>query len=339
MLDRDNLTAETGAHVTEVLFDGDAATGVAYVQDGNRREVSADEVVLSAGAIDSPRLLMLSGVGPADHLEEHDIDVRVDSPGVGQNLQDHLVASAAYECTADPEITPGEVLCQITGFESTDQGLRAPDIQYFLARVYFMRHGFDNPEEGDGMTPSCTLLRPQSTGEITLASDDPFDDPLIDPNYLDDPQDVETLVAGMERVREIGNASVLDDIRGDEGGPRATTWRPTFGRPPRPSTTPSGRRRWATTTWQWWTTGSASTARRASASWTPRSCPGSRAGTPTRRRSPSPSGRRTSSGTGSNAGRGVAWTVASRGRENQRSRGVASESPSWARNTNPLPTA
>ena len=221
VLDRDNLTAETGAHVTEVLFDGDAATGVAYVQDGNRREVSADEVVLSAGAIDSPRLLMLSGVGPADHLEEHDIDVRVDSPGVGQNLQDHLVASAAYECTADPEITPGEVLCQITGFESTDQGLRAPDIQYFLARVYFMRHGFDNPEEGDGMTPSCTLLRPQSTGEITLASDDPFDDPLIDPNYLDDPRDMETLVAGMERVREIGHASALDDIRGDEVWPES----------------------------------------------------------------------------------------------------------------------
>ena len=221
VLDRDNLTAETGAHVTQVNFDGNRATGVAYVQDGSRHEVEADEVILSAGAVDSPRLLMLSGVGPADHLEEHGIDVVVDSPGVGQNLQDHLVASASYECNADPEITPGEVLCQITGFESTDPGLRAPDIQYFLARVYFMRHGFDNPAEGDGMTPSCTLLRPESTGEITLASDDPFDEPVIDPNYLDDPKDMETLVTGMERVREIGNASALDDIRGDEVWPES----------------------------------------------------------------------------------------------------------------------
>ena len=219
VLDRDNLTAETGAHVTRVRFDGKRATGVEYVQDGTRREVDAEEVILSAGAIDSPRLLMLSGIGDPDHLSDHGIDVVADRPGVGRNLQDHLVASAAYECTADPEIQPGEVLCQVTGFERSDPGLEVPDLQYFLARVYFLRHGFDNPEEGNGITPSCTLLHPESRGRIELASDDPFDDPRIDPNYLDAEADLETLVTGMERVREIGHADALEDVRGAEVWP------------------------------------------------------------------------------------------------------------------------
>jgi len=220
VLDRDNLTAETGAEVTRVTFDGDTATGVEYVQDGQKKSVEAgSEVILSAGAIDSPHLLMLSGVGPAGHLEEHGIDVVADLPGVGQNLQDHLVASASYELTADPEIELGEVLCQVVGFEPTDPDLPAPDLQYFLARVYFMNHGFSNPEEGDGMTLSTCLLHPESVGEITLASDDPSDDPLIDPNYLDAEADMERLVQGMERVREIGNADALADFRGEEVWP------------------------------------------------------------------------------------------------------------------------
>jgi len=218
VLDRDNLTAETGAQVTQVTFDGDTATGVEYVQDGVKRSATADEVILSAGAVDTPKLLMLSGVGPAAHLEEHGVDVRHELPGVGKNLQDHLVASSAYECTRDPEIEPGEVLCQVTGFERTDPDLDRPDLQYFLARVFFLNHGFDNPD-GDGMTPSTTLLHPESRGEITLASDDPFDDPRIDPNYLDAEADLEKLVRGVKRTREIGRASALDDFRGDEVWP------------------------------------------------------------------------------------------------------------------------
>jgi len=219
-LARENLTAETGAAVTRVTVDGDTATGVEYVRNGHRKTAEASaEVVLSAGAIDSPHLLMLSGVGPADHLEEHGIDVVVDLPGVGQNLQDHLVASASYELTADPEIEPGEALCQATGFERTDPDLSAPDLQYFLARVYFMNHGFDNPEEGDGMTLSTCLLDPESRGEIRLASDDPDDDPIIDPNYLDAEADMERLVAGMKRVREIGGTDALAEFRGAEVWP------------------------------------------------------------------------------------------------------------------------
>ncbi|WP_049986121.1 GMC family oxidoreductase [Halobellus rufus] len=217
VLDRENLTAETGAHVTQIEFDGDTATGVTYVKDGSAHTVdAAEEVVLSAGSIDTVQLLLLSGVGPAEELEAHGIEVEHHLPGVGKNLQDHLVVSSAYELHGDPEIENGEVLCQVTGFERTDPDLPAPDVQYFLARVYFMRHGFDNPEEGAGMTPSATLLHPESRGEITLASDDPFDDPLIDPNYLDAEADLDTLVEGLKRTREIAHASALNEYRGEE---------------------------------------------------------------------------------------------------------------------------
>jgi len=217
-LDRDNLRAETGARVTQVLFDGDRATGVEYVQDGETRTATAEEVILSAGAIDSPRLLMLSGVGDADHLADHGIDVQVDLPGVGRNLQDHLLAHTVYECTEEVELSPEELPCQVVGFERTDPDLEIPDLQYFLARVYFMNHGFDNPE-GDGISLGATLLHPESTGRITLASDDPFDDPVIDPQYLTEQADVDTLVEGIKRTREIGRASALDDYRGEEVWP------------------------------------------------------------------------------------------------------------------------
>ncbi|MFA1611662.1 GMC family oxidoreductase [Halobellus rubicundus] len=219
VLDRENLTAQTGARVTQIEFDGDTAAGVTYVQDGSSYTAEADEeVILSAGAIDSVQLLLLSGVGPADHLEDHGIDVKHDLPGVGRNLQDHLVASSAYELQGDPEIEPGEVLCQVTGFERTDSDLPAPDLQYFLARVYFMNHGFDNPE-GDGLTPSTTLLHPKSRGRISLASDDPFDEPVIDPNYLAHEEDLDKLVEGVKRTREIAHASALDEYRGEEVWP------------------------------------------------------------------------------------------------------------------------
>ena len=220
VLDRENLTAQTGAQVTQIEFEGDTATGVSYVQDGSSYTVDAtDEVILSAGAVDSPKLLLLSGVGPADELAEHGIEVKHDLPGVGKHLQDHLVASVSYELEADPEITDGEALCQVTGFERFDPDLPRPDIQFFLARVYFMRHGFDNPEEGNGMTPSVVLLHPESTGEITLASDDPFDDPVIDPNFLAEEEDLDKLVEAVKRAREIGHASALDEYRGEEVWP------------------------------------------------------------------------------------------------------------------------
>ncbi|MFB6092474.1 MAG: GMC family oxidoreductase [Haloquadratum sp.] len=216
VLDRENLTAETGAHVTRVLFDGDRAVGVEYEQEGRRHTVEAErEVILSAGAVDSPKLLLLSGIGPADHLDDHGIEPRIDAPGVGRNLQDHLLTHAVYECTEDFELPPSSNLGENGAFERTDPGLPAPDLQYFLAPVYFMNHGFDNPE-GKGFSIGATFLRPKSRGRITLRSADPFDDPVIDPQYFDEREDLDRLVEGIKRAREIGRADALDEYRGEE---------------------------------------------------------------------------------------------------------------------------
>ena len=217
-LDRENLTVETGAQVTEIRVEDDRAVGVEFEQDGERHTADADgEVVLCAGAVNSPQLLMLSGIGPADHLAEHDIDPVVDAPGVGRNLQDHLFAFAVYERTAGPEDpAPSTNIGESGAFTRTSEDEPAPDLQYHFAPVYFMEHGFANPEEGMGFSIGATQLRPESRGRITLNSDDPFDDPVIDPRYLTDDRDMEVLLAGLKEAREIANASALDEYRGEE---------------------------------------------------------------------------------------------------------------------------
>ena len=217
-LDRENLGVETGAQVTEIRVEDGRAVGVEFEQDGQRHTVDADaEVVVCAGAVNSPQLLMLSGIGPADHLAEHGIDPVVDLPGVGRNLQDHLFAFAVYERTAGPdEPAPSTNVGESGAFPRTSEDEPAPDLQYHFAPVYFMEHGFANPEEGVGFSISATQLRPESRGRITLASDDPFDDPVIDPRYLTDDRDMEVLLAGLKEAREIANASALDEYRGEE---------------------------------------------------------------------------------------------------------------------------
>jgi choline dehydrogenase len=199
-------------------------------------------VLVSAGAVDSPKLLMLSGIGPEDHLREHGIDVERDLP-VGQHLQDHLFAfvvhevDAGWHSTLDDAGSPIDLLLyfganrgRLTsnvgeggGFirAGTADDLDAPDLQFHFGPTYFMRHGFDNPEEGRGMSIGATQLRPQSRGEIRLASADPFDDPAIDPNYLDEQADVDALVEGLRRAREIAQAEPFDDVRGEEVWPGA----------------------------------------------------------------------------------------------------------------------
>jgi choline dehydrogenase len=217
-LDRENLGVETGAQVTEIRVEDGRAVGVEFEQDGQRHTVDADaEVVVCAGAVNSPQLLMLSGIGPADHLAEHGIDPVVNLPGVGRNLQDHLFAFAVYERTAGPdEPAPSTNVGESGAFTRTNEDEPAPDLQYHFAPVYFMEHGFANPEDGVGFSISATQLRPESRGRITLASNDPFDDPAIDPRYLTDDRDMEVLLAGLKEAREIANASALDEYRGEE---------------------------------------------------------------------------------------------------------------------------
>ncbi|MFQ3318358.1 MAG: choline dehydrogenase [Natronomonas sp.] len=237
-LDRPNLTVETGAHATEVRFDGDRATGVEYEQDGQQLHSEAiEEVVLSGGAVNTPQLLMLSGVGDPEHLAEHDIEVQTGLPGVGRNLQDHLFTFVIYESelsgTLDDAGRIRDLLkyfvlkrgpltsnvAETGGFLRTTDDLPAPDLQFHFAPGYFMRHGFDNPEEGHGLSLGATQLRPESRGRITLDSADPFDDPTIDPNYLDADRDMEVLIEGVRRGREILQADPFDDVRGEEVWP------------------------------------------------------------------------------------------------------------------------
>jgi choline dehydrogenase len=232
VLDRHNLTARTGAQVTQIMFDGDRATGVEYEIDGERvRAAVHRDVVLSAGAINSPQLLMLSGIGEAEHLREHDIEVQHDLPGVGQNLQDHLFAPVVYEATGahtlDDANSPEHLetysqdkrgpltsnVAEAGGFVRTDSDQSAPDLQYHFGPTYFMRHGFDNPEEGRGFSIGATQLRPESRGRITLTSGDPFDTPVIDPRYLTEAADMKALVDGLRRVREIARADAFEEYR------------------------------------------------------------------------------------------------------------------------------
>ncbi|MFC7225804.1 choline dehydrogenase [Salinirubellus salinus] len=238
-LDRKNLTAETGAQVTEVTIEDGVAAGVEYEQDGRRRSASAsEEVIVSAGAVNSPQLLMLSGIGDPEHLAEHGIETQVESPGVGRNLQDHLFAFNVYETDDDVStiddadklqnvakwfvLKRGKLTSNVGesgGFVRTSDDEPAPDLQYHFAPSYFMEHGLANPEEGRGLSIGATQLRPESRGRIALASEDPFDAPRIDPNYLSEEKDLEVLVEGLKRAREIASQSALSEYVGREVWP------------------------------------------------------------------------------------------------------------------------
>ncbi len=230
-LKRPNLQVETGAHATRVIFDRSRATGVEYLQEGRTVTVQAGrEVLLSGGAINSPQLLMLSGVGPADHLRGFGIRVVADLPGVGENLQDHLLCGVAYECRQPVSLATAESLPNffrylMGGGPLTSNVAEAgafprslPAIQYHFAPVYYLEHGFRKPD-GHGYSLGPTLVRPESRGNLLLRSADPFIHPLINPRYLSEKADVEALVAGLRLARDIGQAAAFEDFRGEEALP------------------------------------------------------------------------------------------------------------------------
>lgn len=151
---------------------------------------------------------MLSGIGPAEHLREHNIPVRVDLPGVGQNLQDHLGVSVIIHAARHFPISPSSNLAEGDCFLRTKPDLPAPDLQSIFAVDQL---GSDNL-----FMIGALVLRPQSRGSIQLASDDPFAAPLIQPNYLQNPADLELLVEGIKLARKIANAPSLASMRGVE---------------------------------------------------------------------------------------------------------------------------
>ncbi|MCB0019565.1 MAG: GMC family oxidoreductase N-terminal domain-containing protein, partial [Anaerolineales bacterium] len=203
VLHRPNLTVRTRAVAQKLLFEADRCVAVRYQHDDQLKEVRANsEIILAAGAIDSPRLLLLSGVGPADDLRRLGIPILADLPGVGQNLQDHttvplIVASRRPIPPVDPGVQPGHGQL----FWYTDERLTAPDLQPYLLPYPEYRPGMSGP--ATAFTFTAGHLRPRSRGRLTLRSANPADQPLLNPNYLTERYDVDALIAGLELGRAI----------------------------------------------------------------------------------------------------------------------------------------
>jgi choline dehydrogenase len=232
-LHRPNLTLRTAAHATRLLFEGTRVVGVSYIQDGEARQVHArNEVILCGGAINSPQLLLLSGIGPADQLRALGIPVVVDLPGVGQNLQDHLDVAVAYACT-EP-ISWGTLSAEAEsvyrasrkgplssngpeagGFLTTRHDLPMPDLQFHFSPGWSVGYGTERPA-GHGFAFWPALLRPESRGYLALRSRDPFTPPLIQPNYLACAADIDVLMHGMLIARRLARTQAFASILGDE---------------------------------------------------------------------------------------------------------------------------
>ena len=209
-LARDNLSVLTKSQVTKILMQDTNATGVEFTSDGKTlRQVQAKkEVVLCAGALSTPKLLMLSGIGPAEHLQSNGIKPLVDLPGVGQNLQDHLFTMTG--CYVNVEQHEPSIICEASFFTRTRAGLHSPDLQYFFSG--FFSPDFPNPPTRAGFTMSTVLSKPQSRGEISLRSSNPFDLPIVKMNYLSTEYDMQQQLYGYELRQEFLNTSSLSSI-------------------------------------------------------------------------------------------------------------------------------
>jgi choline dehydrogenase len=213
-----NLTVTTGAPATRVLLDRGTAVGVEYAAGaGTRRARAESEVIVSCGTLTTPRLLMLSGIGPAAHLGQHGISTTVDLPGVGQNLQDHLLFGVAYQSLRDlpyPALLAEAGMFLYTGPASENA---SPDLQFFFGPIQFVadRYRVDGP----GFTFAPILAQPRSRGTVTLRSADPADLPVVDPHYLRDDADLEVLLRGVAIARELAHTTPFDGLRGPELAP------------------------------------------------------------------------------------------------------------------------
>ncbi|MFL6681178.1 MAG: GMC family oxidoreductase [Burkholderiaceae bacterium] len=239
-LGRPNLTVFTGAHTTRVLFEGRRATGVEFRRDGRLEQIGAHhEVLMAAGALQTPQILMLSGVGPGAELAKFGIGVVHDLPGVGRNLHDHLDAVQVVNAPMLKEtigVSPGciaRVLKAIPEWRSRRSGLLTtnfaesggfiksqasepiPDLQLHFVVAKLVDHG-RKTVFGHGYSGHVCVLRPKSRGSITLASADPMAAPLIDPNFLAEPDDVARMVRGFRLMRELFQQPALKSLGGHE---------------------------------------------------------------------------------------------------------------------------
>ncbi|XP_067095176.1 choline dehydrogenase, mitochondrial [Osmerus mordax] len=241
VLSRPNLRAEVRCMITRVLFEGNRAVGVEYLQNGQKKKLYADkEVILSGGAINSPQLLMLSGVGDADHLRQLDIPVVQHLPGVGSNLQDHLELYVQQECTQPITLYKAqkpfhmvqiglEWLLKFTGYGATAHlesggfirsrgGVAHPDIQFHFLPSQVIDHG-RVASKIEAYQVHVGPVRSTSIGWMKLKSANPLDHPLLQPNYLSTEMDVWEFRESVKLSREIFAQKAFDPFRGAEVQP------------------------------------------------------------------------------------------------------------------------
>ena len=243
---RTNLTVKTHARVTRVIVENGRAVGVELAEGRSRQVLRADrEVIVSAGAINSPRLLLLSGIGPADELKALGVAPVSDLPGVGRNLQDHLCTNV-HLALKDPISYDGQdrypkallhgirwllyrngpaasVIVEGGGFFQTE-GATRPDLQIHIAPAMVVRGG-QTRLDGHGFTINSTFLRPRSIGSVKLRSSNFADEPLVDPNYLSDPHDRAMALKSVRIIREVlAQSEIARFIKGERlPGPAART--------------------------------------------------------------------------------------------------------------------
>ncbi|MCG9786518.1 GMC family oxidoreductase N-terminal domain-containing protein [Vibrio mediterranei] len=237
-LNRPNLTVLTKATTHKVLFDGKRAIGVEYGMKGQRFQIYCNnEVILSAGAFGTPQVLLLSGVGPKQELDKHGIGQVHELAGVGKNLQDHIDLVHSYRTTAKRDTfgvslkmaseaskavpqwfkqRKGKLSSNFAegiGFLYSDNDVDVPDLEFVFvvavvddhARKIHMSHGFSS---------HVTLLRPKSTGTVTLNSADPYDVPSIDPAFFQEPDDMRVMIKGWKKQYQMLQSEAFDDVRG-----------------------------------------------------------------------------------------------------------------------------
>ena len=223
---RKNLEVLTECTVQRILFKNSTATGIEFVRNNQLNTAYAEsEVLITAGAINTPKLLMLSGIGPANHLREHNIEVIHDLPGVGENLNDHygidiiavlkgpdsldrykswymsVIAGIEYVLFKSGPVTSNVV--EAGAFWYADKNATVPELQFDLIAGTGAEDGVENIESGSGISLNSYTLRPRSRGTVRLRSNKMDDSPIIDPNFLADPYDLATSSAGVEISQEI----------------------------------------------------------------------------------------------------------------------------------------
>jgi len=203
---RPNLTVLTGALVRRLTFDGRRCTGVEYEWGGSVEQATADaEVIVCGGAVNSPQLLLLSGVGPVGHLREVGIDVVHHRPGVGENLHDHPLLGLVFE--AQGAIAPGTANHGESSMSwRSDPSLPGPDMQFVFIHIPYHPPHLQAPP--NGYTFGIVAV-PQSRGWVRLASADPKAPPLINPNYFAEDDDVRRLLLGLRKARELNTATAF----------------------------------------------------------------------------------------------------------------------------------